>query len=460
VDLDLIVIGSGPSGQRAAIQAAKLGKRVAVVERRLRLGGNSIHTGTIPSKTLREAVLDELASRPLDMPDPIHPEQHERTAVQHLMDMTARVVGAETAVVREQLRRNDVGLLFGEGSFVDAHTVRVRDDTTVRDYTAEHVIIAVGTTPARPPDVEFDDATIIDSDGILKLKQRVPRTMTVVGAGVIGVEYASMFGALGTKVSIVDQRTRVLDFLDGEIGETLQYLLRRQNVTFRLNEKVAAVERSDGSVKTRLASGKEIRSESVLYATGRQGSTDGLGLENAGLEADKRGRIPVDEEYRTAVPTIFAVGDVCGPPGLAAAAMEQGRIATLHAFDQPVHLVPELIPTGVYSIPEIGMVGRTEEQLTQAAVPYVAGVSRWGELARGVMTGDETGMLKLLVSTEDRRVLGVHAIGTAATELVHIGQAVMGGGSSVDFLVAAVFNYPTFAESYKVAALDAVNRLG
>jgi len=459
MDLDLIVIGSGPSGQRAAIQAAKLGKRVAVVERRLRVGGNSIHTGTIPSKTLREAVLDELASRPLDVPDPVHPEQHERAAVQHLMDTTARVVGAETAVVRDQLRRNDVGLLFGDGSFVDEHTVRVRDESAARDFTAENIIIAVGTRPARPRDVEFDDATIIDSDGVLKLKRRVPRTMTVVGAGVIGVEYASMFGALGTKVTIVDQRPRVLNFLDGEIGESLQYLLRRQNVTFRLNEKVASVQRRDGGAATKLASGKEIPSETVLYATGRQGSTENLGLENIGLEADKRGRIPIDGEFRTTIPHIFAVGDACGPPGLAAAAMEQGRIASLHAFDQPVHHMPELVPTGVYSIPEIGMVGRTEEELTDGAIPYVAGISRWGELARGVMTGDENGMLKLLVSTEDRRVLGVHAIGSAATELVHIGQAVMGGGAPVDFLVAAVFNYPTFAESYKVAALDAVNRL-
>jgi NAD(P) transhydrogenase len=459
MDLDLIVIGSGPSGQRAAIQAAKLGKRVAVVERRLRVGGNSIHTGTIPSKTLREAVLDELAGRPLDLADPVHPEQHERAAVQHLMDTTARVVGAESAVVREQLRRNDVGLLFGDGSFVDEHTIRVRDDDTVRQFTAARIVIAVGTRPARPAGVEFDDATIIDSDGLLKLKRRVPKTMTVVGAGVIGVEYASMFGALGTKVSIVDQRPRVLSFLDGEIGETLQYLLRRQNVTFRLNEHVAAVERRDGGAMTRLASGKQIESESVLYATGRQGETDGLGLENIGLQADKRGRIPIDEQFRTAIPHIYAVGDACGPPGLAAAAMEQGRMASLHAFDQPVHHMPELVPTGVYSIPEIGMVGRTEEELTEAAVPYVCGVARWQELARGVMTGDEDGMLKLLVSTEDRRLLGVHAIGSAATELVHIGQAVMGGGSTVDFLVAAVFNYPTFAESYKVAALDAVNRL-
>src|SRR4051812_30119337 len=402
MDLDLIVIGSGPSGQRAAIQAAKLGRRVAVVERRLRVGGNSIHTGTIPSKTLREAVLSELASRPLDVPDPVHPEQQERAAVQHLMDTAARVVGAEAAVVRDQLRRNDVGLLFGDGSFVDEHTVRVDDDGAVRDFTAERVVIAVGTRPARPPDVEFDDATIIDSDGVLLLKHRVPKTMTVVGAGVIGIEYASMFGALGTKVTIVDQRPRVLGFLDGEIGEALQYLLRRQNVTFRLNEAVASVEHRDGHVATTLESGKEVRSASVLYATGRQGSTDHLALDRVGLEADKRGRIKTDEDFRTAVPHIFAVGDVSGRSGLAAAAMEQGRIAALRAFDQPVRIMPELVPTGVYSIPEIGMVGRTEEELTASAVPYVAGVSRWQELARGVMTGDEAGMLKLLVSTEDR----------------------------------------------------------
>jgi NAD(P) transhydrogenase len=316
-------------------------------------------------------------------------------------------------------------------------------------------VIAVGTRPARPASVAFDDRTIIDSDGLLKLEKRVPRTMTIVGAGVIGVEYASIFGALGTKVTVVDQRDRVLAFLDGEIGEAFQYLLRRANVTFRLREQVAAVEPGG---RVRLASGKELISETVLYAVGRQGDTDALGLANAGLEADKRGRIPVDGEHRTAVEHIYAVGDVAGG-GLAATAMEQGRIAALHAFGEPVDQLPELVPTGVYAIPEIGLVGRTEEELTDAAVPYVAGIARWSELARGLMTGDEDGMLKLLVGTEDRRLLGVHVIGTGATDLVHIGQAVMGGGASIDFLVTAVFNYPTFAESYKVAALDAANRI-
>jgi len=459
MDLDLLVIGSGPSGQRAAIQAAKLGKRVAVVERRARLGGVSIHTGTIPSKTLREAVLDELARRPLDVPDPMHPEAREREALEFLMDRTARVVGAEAAVVREQFRRNNVGLIVGTASFVDRHTVRITTEEREQLVSAENIVIAVGTRPARPPGVDFDDRTIIDSDGLLRLEHRLPRTMIVVGGGIIGLEYASMFGALGTKVTVIDQRSRVLGFLDAEIGEAFQYILRRQNVTFRLNEKVAGVSRRDGrGAVVELASGKTIASETVLYATGRQGATDGLGLENVGLEADARGRIAVDADHRTAVPNIFAVGDVAGG-GLAATAMEQGRQAVLNAFGQPHASLPDLVPTGVYAIPEIGMVGRTEEQLTEAAVPYVTGVARWRELARGVMSGDEDGMLKLLVSPRDRCVLGVHVLGTAATDLVHIGQAVMDRDAGIDFLVSAVFNYPTFAESYKVAALDAVNRL-
>jgi NAD(P) transhydrogenase len=452
VHLDLLVIGSGPSGQKAAIQAAKLGKRVAVAERRDRIGGVSIHTGTIPSKTLRQAVLEYLAHRPLDVLDPEHLDEAERQALRELMDRAARVVAAETAVVREQFRRNGVGLIPGDAVFEDQHTVRVAGREVVQ---AEQIVIAVGTKPARPSTVQFDDRTIIDSDGLLKLDHRVPRSMTIVGAGVIGVEYASMFGALGTKVTVVDKRDRVLSFLDGEIGEAFQFLLRRSNVTFRLREQVTAV---DASGRVKLASGKEIVSETVLYAVGRQGDTEALGLERAGLEADRRGRIAVDGDQRTRVGHIFAVGDVSGG-GLAATAMEQGRTAALHAFGEPVQALPELVPTGVYAIPEIAMVGRTEEELTDAAVPYVTGVARWRELARGLMSGDEDGMLKLLVSPVDRSLLGVHVIGTGATDLVHIGQAVMGGSATIDFLVTAVFNYPTFAESYKVAALDAANRI-
>ncbi len=458
MELDLLVIGSGPSGQKAAIQAAKLGKRVAVAERRERLGGVSIHTGTIPSKTLREAVLEQVAQRPLDVLDPTRVEESEQRTLEQLMDRTARVVAAETSVVREQFRRNRVGLLPGQAHFEDANTVRIEDsDEPIR---ARRIIIACGTRPARPASVEFDDLTVIDSDGLLKLAHRVPRTMTVVGAGVIGVEYASMFGALGTKVTVVDKRDRVLPWLDGEIGEAFQYMLRRANVTFRMRESVAGVElESDArGPKVRLESGKEIVSETVLYATGRQGDTEALGLENAGLEADARGRIAVNENHQTTVPHIFAVGDVSGG-GLAATAMEQGRIACLHAFGEPIETLPDLVPTGVYAIPEIAMVGQTEEQLTDDAVPYVTGIARWSELARGLMTGDEDGLLKLLVSPVNRCLLGVHVIGTGATDLVHIGQAVMGGTSTIDFLVTAVFNYPTFAESYKVAALDASNRI-
>jgi NAD(P) transhydrogenase len=459
VELDLLVIGSGPGGQRAAIQAAKLGKRVAVAERRNRLGGVSIHTGTIPSKTLRQAVLEQLATRPLDVLDPTRVEDTEREAIQQLLDRAAAVVSAETAITREQFRRNRVGLLPGNAHFVDDRTVQIEgEDEPVH---AHRIVIAVGTRPARPPSVEFDDRTIIDSDGLLKLESRVPRSMTVVGAGVIGVEYASMFGALGSKVTVVDQRDRVLSFLDAEIGEAFQYLLRRNNVTFRLREKVDAVEALPGrGARLKLHSGKEIVSETVLYATGRQGDTAGIGLDKTGLESDKRGRITVDECYRTSVPHIFAVGDCAGGAGLAATAMEQGRIAALHAFEQPVAELPELIPIGVYAIPELAMVGRTEEDLTDAAIPYVVGIARWSELARGVITGDRDGLLKILVSPEDRRLLGVHVLGTGATELVHIGQAVMASGSEgLDFLVTAVFNYPTFAESYKVAALDAANRI-
>src|SRR5215218_5573306 len=364
MELDLLVIGSGPGGQRAAIQAAKLGKRVGVVERRDHLGGVSIHTGTIPSKTLRQAVLEHLANRPQDVLDPTRMEETERQAVRELLDRSARVVGAETAVVREQFRRNHVGLLPGAARFVDANTVRI--DGGDEPIRSDRIIIAVGTRPARPGTVAFDDRTIIDSDGLLKMERRIPRSMIIVGAGVIGVEYASMFGALGTKVTVVDKRDRVLNFLDTEIGEAFQYLLRRANVTFRLRESVAAVESTEDGARIRLESGKTLTSETVLYAVGRQGDTADLGLANAGLEVDKRGRIAVDEQHRTAVPHIFAVGDVSGggPP---ATAMEQGRIAALHAFEQPVTQLPELIPTGVYAIPEIGMVGRTEEDLTDAA---------------------------------------------------------------------------------------------
>jgi NAD(P) transhydrogenase len=461
-DLDVIVIGSGPGGQRAAIQAAKLGKRVAVVERRGRVGGVSIHTGTVPSKTLRQAILEDIANRGKDVPDPLHPELRERAAVEYLRDRTARVVAQETAIIREQFRRNRVGLIIGDAAFADPHTIRISDDvatTSDQMVTADNVMIAVGTLPARPTGVDFDERRVIDSDGILRLEDPVPRTMTVVGAGVIGVEYASMFAAMGTRVTLIDARDRLLPFIDREIAIALRYLLRRRNVSFRFGEEVTRVDREDGRVLTRLKSGKTIQSHTLMYATGRQGATEGLRLENAGLSCDKRGRIEVDDDYRTTVPHIFAVGDVAGPPGLAATSMEQGRIAALRAFGQPVSQMPELVPIGIYAIPEISYVGATEEELTESAIPYVVGVAWWRELAKALMTGEEDGMLKILVAPEEGRLLGVHVIGAQATDLVHIGQALMGRDGALDFLVSAVFNYPTLAEAYKVAGLDAQNRL-
>ena len=461
-DLDLLVIGSGPGGQRAAIQAAKLGKRVAVVERRERVGGVSIHTGTVPSKTLRQAIIEDIASRGVDIPDPLNPERHEVAAAQFLKDRTARVIADETALVRDQFRRNGVGLIPGNASFVDTHTIKISDPSGLiadTHVSAANIVIAVGTKPARPDGVDFDERRVIDSDGILQLDERVPPTMTVVGGGVIGVEYTSMFAAMGSRVTLVDARDGMLPFVDREIAVALRYLLRKRNVTFQFGEEVVRVVREDDRVVTHLKSGKQIASHTLLYATGRQGATDALGLENAGLTADSRGRIAIDDEFRTSVPHIFAVGDVSGPPGLAATSMEQGRIAALHAFGEPVKTLPELVPVGIYAIPEISYVGRNEEELTRDAVPYVVGVAWYRELAKAMIMGEQDGLLKILVSPEDRSLLGVHVIGQQATDLVHIGQALMGREGALDFLVSAVFNYPTLAEAYKTAGLDAQNRM-
>src|SRR3954462_15857054 len=312
MELDLLVIGSGPGGQRAAVQAAKLGKRVAVVERRDRVGGVSIHTGTIPAKTRRQATLEPLARPPYEPIDPLRPREQQRAAARFIMDRTAQVVADETALVREQLRRNDIGLITGEARFEDEHTVSIDDDGHVLQVTAENIVIAVGTCPARPAGVESDDHRVIDSDGVLKLDQEAPRTMTVVGGGVIGVEYVSMFAALGTKVTLVDARDRLLPHLDAEISVALQYLLRRRSVTFRFGEEVTAVELQDERVVTHLASGKQIPSDTVLYATGRQGATATLGLESIGIKPDKRGRLEIDDCFRTKIAHIYAVGDVAG----------------------------------------------------------------------------------------------------------------------------------------------------
>ncbi len=457
-DYDLLVIGSGPGGQKAAIAAAKLDRRVAVVERPAMLGGVCVNTGTIPSKTLREAILYLTGVDQREIYGQSYQVKDEIT----IADLTARtthVVTRENDVVRSQLTRNRVAIIPGTAKFTGPHEVEVDDGGgRLRRVTADNIVIATGTRPARPDSVAFDDKTIIDSDGIIHL-ERVPRSMVVAGAGVIGIEYASMFAALGTKVTVVERRDRMLEFCDEEVVEALKFHLRDLAVTFRFGETVASVESHPEGAIALLRSGKKIPADTVLYSAGRQGMTGELGLDAAGLAADDRGRIPVDEFFRTQVPHIYAVGDVIGFPALAATSMEQGRLAAHHAFGEPARATDVPQPIGIYSIPEISFVGRTEDQLTEACVPFEVGVSRYRELARGQIVGDSYGVLKLLVSPENRKLLGVHVFGTGATELVHIGQAVMGCGGTIDYLVDAVFNYPTLAESYKVAALDATNKM-
>jgi NAD(P) transhydrogenase len=361
-------------------------------------------------------------------------------------------------VIRSQLNRNGVDLMHGTARFIDDHTLTVLSDNAQRQVTAKFIVIATGTTPARPNSVEFDGKKVIDSDGILHL-DHLPRSMVVVGAGVIGIEYASMFAAVGCKVTVVEQRDRMLDFCDSEIVESLKFHLRDLSVSFRFGEKVASVESGPHGTVTTLVSGKRIPADAVMYSAGRQGATDELHLEAAGLEADPRGRITVDDNYRTTVGHIYAVGDVIGFPALAATSMEQGRLAAYHAFGEPVNSLVELQPIGIYTIPEISYCGQTEDSLTSSSVPYEVGISRYRELARGQIIGDSYGMLKLLVSTDSRRLLGVHVFGSQATELVHLGQAIMTCNGTVDQLVDTVFNYPTLSEAYKVAALDAVNKI-
>ncbi|HEX3784294.1 MAG TPA: Si-specific NAD(P)(+) transhydrogenase [Pseudonocardiaceae bacterium] len=457
-DFDVVVLGSGPGGQKAAIATAKLGKRAAVVERRDMVGGVCINTGTIPSKTLREAVLYLTGLNQREMYGQSYRVKEDIT-VGDLLARTQHVIGREIEVIRSQLARNHVTLLPGLGKFLDEHTIEVVDGTgREATVTADKIVIATGTLPARPSTVEFDEKTIIDSDGILHLDQ-VPASMIVVGAGVIGIEYASMFAALGTKVTVVESRERMLEFCDGEVVEALKYHLRDLSVTFRFRETVASVQRHPRGAIATLESGKKIPAEVLMYSAGRQGMTSSLGLEAAGLQADNRGRLKVDEYFRTEVENIYAVGDVIGFPALAATSMEQGRLAAHHACGEPLHALSTLQPIGIYTIPEISFIGKTEDELTEERIPFEVGVSRYRELARGQIIGDSYGVLKLLVSPDDRSLLGVHVFGTGATELVHIGQAVMGCGGTVDYLVDAVFNYPTLAESYKVAALDAMNKI-
>jgi NAD(P) transhydrogenase len=455
---DLIVIGSGPAGQRAAIQAAKCGRKVVVVEQREVVGGACVNTGTIPSKTMREAVL-HLSGFQFQGIYGINYHVKDKVTMADLGFRVNQVVKTEADVTQAQLARNGVEMVNARASFLDATHVRLETLRGQGDVSAPTVIIATGTRPAVSPTVPINGRTIINSDQILQMPD-IPKTFIVVGGGVIGVEYACMFAILGVRVILVEKRPKLLEFADQEIVEALSYHLRDHRVTLRLNEEVASVEEMpDGSVVANLKSNKRITGDALLYAVGRQGNVDDLNLAAAGLEADDRGRISVDAEYRTKVPNIFAAGDVIGFPSLASVSMEQGRIAAANVCGLKLHSNPSSYPYGIYTIPEISFIGKTEEQLTDEDVPYEVGVSYYRETARGQIRGDTTGRLKIIFHRETREILGVHIIGEGASELLHIGQAVKILNGTVDYFVDTVFNYPTLAECYKQAAFNGINKL-
>jgi NAD(P) transhydrogenase len=460
---DLAVIGTGPAGQKAAIQAAKLGKTVAIIEKKSVLGGATVNTGTIPSKALREAVLHltGVGRRGLFGETA---RLKKTITIADLIFVSQHVIHTELAVIRDHFDRNGVELIWGEAWFEDEHTLHIQRPDDFETLSADKFVIATGTRPAKPSSVPFDDKLVFCSDALLRLES-LPKSMIVVGGGVIGTEYTCMMSALGVKVTLVEGRREVLGFLDTEIAEAFQYHMRRTGITLRLGEKVADISTVPGEnghgtlVQATLESGKALKAQTLLYAVGRQGTVGALKLDKVGLKADDRERLKVNSFYQTQVPHIYAAGDVIGFPALASTAMEQGRLAVCHAFGTPTKSIPELFPYGVYSIPEISMVGKTEAQLTDAGIPYEAGIAQYKELARGQLLGDDTGMLKLLIHQEDLTILGVHAIGTGATELIHIGQAVMALNGTVEYFINNVFNFPTLAEAYKVAALNGLNKL-
>jgi NAD(P) transhydrogenase len=456
---DLVVIGSGPAGQKGAIAAAKLRKRVAIIDRPLMIGGVSTHTGTIPSKSVREAIFQLTGNAVRAFYGDNYRGKNEIT-IQDLSFRVKEIVSRETEVIRAQLKRNGVSVFQGTAQFIDPHTLEVQGGADKITLRGDHILIACGTRPARDPQIPFDDKRIVDTDSLTCL-EGLPREMIVVGAGVVGLEYTSFLAALGIEVTLIDQRPTILDFVDREILEALAYHLRQMGATFRFGEKVTRVgiDPQRDRVFAELESGKKVQGDALIYAVGRQANGDRLNLAAAGMEADSRGKIKVNEHYQTVVPHIYAAGDVIGFPALASTSMEQGRLASCHMFGALSAHISELFPYGIYTIPEISMVGQNEEQLTAAKVPYEVGIAKYAELAKSMMLGDETGMLKVLFDRNTLKLLGVHVIGQRATEIIHIGQAVLYYGGKVDYFRDTVFNYPTLAEAYKVAALDGLNKL-
>lgn len=455
---DLIVIGSGPAGQKAAICAAKLKKRVAVIDSIHMMGGVCVHTGTIPSKTLREAILYHTGFRQRTFYGRDYMLK-EKVSFPDLVIWVQKVVEREINVIASQLRRNGIEVLGGSARFVDPHAIEVQSDSEQKTVTADHILIACGTRPHHTKEIPLDGKQICDSDQLLHIEE-IPRQMIVVGAGVTGLEYASMFSALNREVTIIDQRPLLLDFVDREIIDSLMYLMRRHGSTFRLGEKVVSVEKDDQKrVIARLESGKVVRGDFLLHTVGRKGNTDTLNVAAAGLTPDSRGRLEVNEQFQTEVPHIYAAGDIIGFPALAATSMEQGRLASCHIFGIPGQISAELLPYGIYTIPEMSMVGMTEQKLTEKKVPYEFGIARYEELAKGQILGDEIGLLKILFDPESLKVLGIHGIGENAAEIIHIGQAILSLGGTIEYFRDTVFNYPTLAEAYRVAALDGLNKL-
>lgn len=461
---DVAIIGSGPAGQKAAVQAAKLGKRVCVIEKANVVGGVAVNTGTIPSKALREAVVQLTGATRRTLYGNNHRIKRDIT-IGDLIAVSQQVIRNEWNTIRDAFDRNGVDLIWGAAHFEGPNLLVVQRPDDSEMVTADKFIIGVGTKPARPKSVPFVDQVVYCSDGLLKL-DRIPKSLIVVGGGVIGTEYACILATLGCRVTLVEGRSHVLGFLDQEISEALQYHMRRSGITLRLGEKVESIQIiDDGShgresaVTATLCSGKALTAQALLYAVGRQGVCGQLALENVGIEYDDRERLKVNANFQTNIEHVYAVGDVIGFPALASTSMEQGRAAVCHAFGVKCHSLPELFPYGIYSVPEISMVGKTELQLTDEGIPYEAGIALYSEVTRGRLLGDDIGMLKLLIHQETRKILGVHCLGTNATELVHIGQAVMALGGTVEFFETNVFNYPTLAEAYKIAALNGINKL-
>ena len=456
---DLVVIGSGPAGQKAAVQAAKLSKRVALIEKAPQLGGTSLNTGTLPSKTLKDTIeyLQGLGRRGLPQ---LGAELTRRLTLPDLMARKDQVIETEIRVVGDQLQRNKIEILQGIASFIDPHTVRVtRLDGAADQIRASVIVLATGSRPRRPAEIPFDDVIVCDSDSFLRTTKH-PASIIVIGGGVIGTEYASMLGAFGITVTLIDRRNQMLRFLDQEIAQTLEAQMQKNGVTIRLGQEHldVGIDASHRPV-VQLHNGDIVTADMVLYTMGRVGNTEALNLSAIGLATDQQGQLPVNAHYQTAIPHIYAAGDVIGFPALAATAMEQGRLATCHAFQVPDAHEIKVIPYGIYSIPEVSMVGKTEDELVTAGIPHGTGRALFREMARGHISGELHGLLKVIFHQDTHALLGVHIIGQGATELIHIGQSVLAYGGTVEYFVHNVFNYPTMAECYRTAALDGINRL-